>query len=95
MDVNTFFILIGRQQKMDVYYSFVIYLLNRAIFLHIHFLLTANQNKDYINVYIRIILNVNKIDLLWLVGQTLVLPWKSLYVPSIASFAIDKLETSL
>ena len=51
---------------------FVIDLVNRAI-VHIHFLLTVNQNKEYINVYIHIIQNVNVIDLLWLVGKTLVL----------------------
>ena len=63
VDVNVFFILIGRQQKMNVYYSSV-------------------------NVYIHIILNVNMMDLLLLVGQTLVVPWKSLSVTSMASFAI-------
>ena len=48
----------------------------------------ANQNKEYINVCIHIILNVNMIDLLWLVGATLVLPWKSLSIKSVASLAI-------
>ena len=62
-DVNVFFILIGHQQKTDVYYSFVIYLANRAI-VHVHFLPTTNQDKEYINAYIHMILNVSMIDLL-------------------------------
>ena len=43
-----------------MYCSFVIYLLTRTI-VHIHFLLTPNQNKEYINVNIHIhaILNVD------------------------------------
>ena len=87
VDVNVFFIFIGSHQKMDVYYSCVIYQVNSAI-VHVYSLLTANQNKEYINVYIHIILNVNMIDLLWLASQTWVLPWKSLSVKSMASFGI-------
>ena len=67
--------------------SLVIYLLKWAI-VHIHFLLTANRNKEYISIYIYVILNVNMIDPLWLVGQTLVLPWKSLTVKFIARVLI-------
>ena len=55
--------MIGRQQKMDVHCSSVYYINNKAI-KHINFLLMVYQNKEYINVYIHIILNVNMIDLL-------------------------------
>ena len=69
-DANVFFILIPHKQKMDVYYNPVTsnYLISRAIG-YIHFLLMPNQNKEYISVYIQ----VNMVDLLWLVGQTLLI----------------------
>ena len=63
VDVNVFFTLIGGHPKIDVYYRCAIYLANRSM-VHMHFLLTANQNKEYIFVGAHIILNVNMIDLL-------------------------------